>query len=111
VDWTSEDSWLYVYLGEVECDPERLQGGTCPFLIASETQTPKPKFLESDILPPQTYYLYIYNVPFDPATGVGSDNREAVSIVIGLTVGFGPEAAAGPALQIGPPTVVSPSGL
>ena len=111
VNWTIEDSWLYVYLGDVECAPQRLQGGTCPFLNASETKGPKPKFLESEILPPDTYYLYIHNVLEDPDTGVGSQNRESVRIVIGLTVGFEPQGAAEPELQIGAPTIVSPSGL
>jgi len=111
VDWTREDSWVFIYLGSTECDPDRLAGGSCPFLIESETQTPKPRFLESDILAPDTYYLYIYNVPEDPDTGEGSNNREAVAVVIGLTVGFGPQGAVEPELQIGAPAVVSPSGF
>jgi hypothetical protein len=111
VNWTNEDSWLYVYLGDVECNPGRLQDGTCPYLIESETKGPKPKVLESEILSPDTYYLYIHNVLEDPDTGVGSQNRESVRIVIGLTVGFGPQGASEPELQIGAPTIVSPSGL
>ncbi len=111
VNWTIEDSWISVYLGETECGPATLADGTCPFLIESETRNPKPRVLESEILSPGTYYLYIYNVPEDPDTGRGSNNRESVRIVIGLTVGFGPQGSVGPEIQIGPPTVVSPTGL
>lgn len=111
VNWTHEDSWLSVYLGDTECDPGRLTNGSCPYLIESETKNPKPKVLESDLLSPDTYYLYIYNVPEDPDTGRGSNNTESVRIVIGLTVGFGPQGAVEPELQIGAPTIVSPSGL
>jgi hypothetical protein len=111
VNWTHEDSWLYVYLGDTECAPARLAEGSCPFLIASETRNPKPKVLESEILPPDTYYLYIYNVPPDPDTGVGSKNRESVRIVIGLTVGFEPQSGGDAPVSIGPPTLVSPSQL
>jgi hypothetical protein len=110
VNWTHEESWLYVYLGEEECKPDRLAEGTCPFLIESETQTPKPRYIESDILAPGTYYLYIYNVRFDPDTGIGSYKQESVRIVIGLTVGLDPVGAVKPP-QPGPPTVVSPSQL
>lgn len=108
IDWTHEDSWIYVYLGEVECDPVRLAEDTCPFLVESETQNPKPRFIESDVLEPGTYYLYVYNVPSDPAAGIGSDRRESVRIVIGLTVGLEAGGEREPP-RIGSPMVVSPS--
>ena len=111
VNWTHEDSWLYVYLGDTECNPATLAGGSCPFLVESETRRPKPRFIESEILDPGTYYLYIYNVPEVPDSAIGSSNKESVRIVIGLTVGFGPQGAVRPDLQLGPPTVFSPSQL
>jgi hypothetical protein len=111
VNWTHEDSWIYVYFGDVNCDIRTLLEGTCPFLIESERRGPKPRVLVTDILEPDTYYIYIYNVKYDPATTRGSENRESVRLVIGLTVGFDPQAAAEPPLQLGLPTGGSPPQL
>ena len=111
VNWTHDDTWMYVYFGETECDFVALTSGSCPFLIESERKNPKPRVIVTDILGPDTYYIYLYNVPYDPATGIGSDNRESVRMVIGLTVGFGPQGAQGQPLLLGRPTVVSPPQL
>lgn len=86
VDWTFPDSWIYVYFGKVKCDYAQLTSGACPFLVASETQTPKPRFFRTGLLEPGTYYLVLQNVARDPRKGIGSDNTEAVSIQLGLTV-------------------------
>jgi hypothetical protein len=86
VDWTFPDSWIYVYLGRTKCDYQQLSSGSCPFLVSSETQLPKPRGLVTAILEPGTYYLVLYNVPKNRATGVGSDNTESVSFQLGLTV-------------------------
>lgn len=110
INWTHEESWVYVYLGAEACDPTRLADGDCPFLVRSETQTPKPRVIESGLLPPGTYYLYIYNVRYDEDTGIGSYKQESVRIVIGLTVGLEAQGTVEPP-QIGAPTVVSPSQL
>ena len=86
VDWTSPDTWMYVYLGNTSCTYAQLSGRSCPFLISSETKTPKPRVLFTESLAPGTYYLVLYNVPRDPLTGNGSDNTESVAVQIGLTV-------------------------
>ena len=110
VDWTFPDTWMYVYLGQVNCDYAQLAGRTCPFLIKSETQAPKPRVLYTDTLDPGTYYLVLYNVPRNPRTGKGSDNTEAVSFQIGLTVSASGERSTD-AVHLGRPIVVSPPRL
>ena len=105
VDWTASDTWMYVYLGTQVCDYAQLSTKQCPFLIASETKDPKPRLLLTGNLEVGQYYLYLYNVPRDPRAGIGSDNTEAVSIQVGLTVGAEDARAPG-AVQMGSPTVV-----
>jgi hypothetical protein len=108
VNWTFPDTWMYVYFGETACDYAQLSGGTCPFLITSETMEPKPRVLYTDLLDPKTYYLALYNVPRDPRLGIGSDNTETVQVQLGLTVGFRESAEAATAVRAGPPVLVSP---
>ena len=110
VDWTFPDTWMYVYFGHTNCDYSQLAGHTCPFLIKSETQTPKPRVLYTDTLDPGTYYLVLYNVPRNPRTGKGSDNTEAVSLQIGLTVSASGQRSTD-AVHLGRPIVVSPPRL
>ncbi len=86
VDWTFPNTWMYVYLGKTNCTYAQLSGRNCPFLLSSETKDPKPRVLYTSSLDPGTYYLVLYNVPRDPATGKGSDNTESVAIQLGLTV-------------------------
>jgi hypothetical protein len=86
VDWTYPDTWMSVYFGQTNCNYTQLASGTCPFILSSETQAPKPRVLYTDSLDPNTYYLVLYNVPRDPRTGTGSDNMESVSLQLGLTV-------------------------
>jgi hypothetical protein len=86
VDWTFPDTWMYVYLGNTNCSYSQLAARTCPFFLKSETKDPKPRTLVTQSLDAGTYYLVLYNVPRDPLTGHGSDNTEAVSIQLGLTV-------------------------
>jgi hypothetical protein len=86
VDWTSDESWIYVYLGERVCSFDELHQGGCPFLITSETKDPKPRVLFTDPLQPGMYYLFLYNVPRNPARGIGSDVRETVSYQIDLSL-------------------------
>jgi hypothetical protein len=113
VDWTSDETWMYVYFGDTPCDAAALTGETCPFLIRSETKDPRPRILYTDLLEPATYILYLYNVPRVPFTEVGSDVTEAVSIQLGLTVGYDPLAAGseGDPVQLGRPLVLSPPRL
>jgi len=106
VDWTSPDTWMYVYLGTKNCTFAELDGGTCPFLISSETKDPKPRVLYSSTLEPGTYYLVLYNVPRDPRTGIGSDNTEAVSIQLGLTVSASGQRTTD-AVRLGRPALVA----
>jgi hypothetical protein len=110
VDWTSPDTWMYVYFGGQKCDYNQLAGQTCPFILSSETKDPKPRVLYTDNLDPGTYYLFLYNVPKNPRLGIGSDNTEAVSIQVGLTVGA--EGRRPPdVVHLGRPTVVTPPHL
>jgi hypothetical protein len=110
VDWTFTDTWMYVYFGKTNCDYSQLAGRTCPFLLKSETQTPKPRVLYTDTLDPGTYYLVLYNVPRNPRTGKGSEHTEAVSLQIGLTVSASGERSTD-AVHLGRPVVVSPPRL
>jgi hypothetical protein len=86
VDWTYPSTWMYVYLGNTKCEYAQLVAHSCPFILSSETQNPKPRVLLTEELEPGTYYLVLYNVPLDAKAGVGSKNTEAVSIQLGLTV-------------------------
>src|SRR3990172_4128868 len=109
VDWTNDDTWMYVYWGNVECDINQLTKGTCQFLIRSETKDPKPRILYTSISTPATYYLYLYNVPRQPALGIGSDNIEAVAFQLGLTVAA-PATPSENVVRRGQPTVVRRPG-
>ena len=110
VDWTVPDTWMYVYLGRTKCDYAQLSGGTCPFILSSETKDPKPRVLFSETLEPATYYLVLYNVPRNPRTGVGSDNTESISIQLGLTVSANGQRST-EAVRLGRPVVVPPPAL
>ena len=110
VDWTYPDTWMYVYFGRTNCDYEQLASRNCPFILSSETKDPKPRVLYTEEVDPGTYYLVLYNVPRDPRTGIGSDNTEAVSIQLGLTVKASGERSTD-AIHLGRPIVVSPPRL
>ncbi len=86
VEWTFPESWIYVYFGDTSCSYEEIDSGTCPYLISSETTTPKPRVLNTDTLQPGTYYLVLYNVPWDPKTQTGGFAEEAIQITVGVTV-------------------------
>ncbi len=110
VDWTSADTWMYVYFGRTKCDYAQLSGHACPFILSSETKSPKPRVLYTEELDPGTYYLVLYNVPRDPRTGIGSDMTESISIQLGLTVGASGQRSTD-AVRLGRPIVVSPPRL
>lgn len=86
VDWTFPSSWIYVYFGATRCGYDELEQKTCPFLISSETQQPKPRLLFTDKLPAGRYYLVLYNVARDVRKKIGSDNTETVIFQLGLTI-------------------------
>ena len=86
VDWTSPDTWMYVYLGNTNCTYAQLSSLTCPFLVSSETKNPKPRVIVTGTLEAGKYYLVLYNVGRQGNTGVGSQNIESVALQIGLTV-------------------------
>lgn len=112
VDWTSDDTWMYVFFGETECDYTQLAGGTCPFTIASETKDPKPRVFFTDFVDPGTYYVVLYNVPRDNKRGIGSDNTEAVSLQVGLTIfPFDTQSTEARPVRLGRPFVLSPPHL
>ncbi len=111
VDWTSDETWMFVDFGERQCGFVELSAGTCPFLISSETKLPKPRVLFTEILDPATYYLYLYNVPRIPGTEIGSDVSESVSLQLGLTVGFEPLEEGEEPVRLGRPRVLSPPQL
>ncbi len=107
VDWTFPDSWIYVYFGNTRCEYSQLANRTCPFLVSSETQLPKPRVLVTDLLQPGTYYLVLYNVPKNNRLGIGSDNPEAVTVQIGLTIPASSRWPVEPPVRLGPAQVVS----
>ena len=103
VDWTYQDSWIFVYIAKGTCTYDQLSKKTCPYIVSSETQFPKPRVVVTPPIAPGTYTLVIYNVPRNTVNrrlGIGSDNIEAVSFQIGLTVGVP-----------GTPTAVAPIPL
>jgi hypothetical protein len=107
VDWTFPDTWMYVYFGQQRCDLATLTAEKCAFLLRSETQQPKPRVFTTGQIDAGTYYLYLYNVPKDNRLGIGSDNTEAVSLQLGLTIY--PFTSAGPGvLQLGPVRTLTP---
>jgi hypothetical protein len=110
VDWTSPETWLYVYFGQTNCGYDQLVERSCPFLVSSETKGPKPRVLYTEPLEPGTYYLVLYNVPLDRVTGVGSNTTESVSLQLGLTVSASGERSTD-AIRLGRPVVVSPPRL
>jgi len=110
VDWTSPDAWIYVYVGQTACDYAQLAGRLCPFILSSETKLPKPRVLTTGTIEPGKYYLVLYNVPRDRATGIGSDATESVSIQLGLTVTASGQRSTD-VLHLGPPRVVPPPRL
>jgi hypothetical protein len=111
VNWSNEETWIFVYFGDTACSFDQLDSRECPFLIASETKEPRPRVLFTDILDPGTYYLYLYNVPKGYAPGVGSDVTEAVSLQLGLTVGFDLLSGEEQPVRLGRPVVISPPQL
>lgn len=111
VDWTVDGTWMFVYFGSAQCDYVELEAGACPFIIASETKDPKPRVLLTEILDAGTYYVYLYNVARVPGTEIGSDNTEAVSLQLGLTVGFEPADEGDEPVRLGRPKVLGPPRL
>jgi len=90
VDWTYPDSWIFVYIARGTCTYEQLSKKICPYLVSSETQFPKPRIVVTPPIAAGTYTLVIYNVPSTQANrklGIGTENVESVSFLIGLTVG------------------------
>jgi hypothetical protein len=110
VDWTFPDTWMYVYFGRTDCDYIQLTSYKCPFILSSETKTPKPRILYTESLEPGTYYLVLYNVPLDRHTGIGSYNTESVAVQLGLTVSASGQRSTD-AVHLGRPIVVSPPRL
>ncbi len=111
VDWTLPDTWMYVYFGQTACNSNLLYHAECPYLLASEAQKPKPRVLITGPLDPGTYYIYLYNVPPSRLTpGIGSNNTEAVSIQVGLTVNAS-SGRSDQVIRLGRPTFVPPPGL
>jgi hypothetical protein len=110
VDWTYPDTWMYVYFGQTSCDYTELASRKCPFILSSETKSPKPRVLLTEALDPGTYYLVLYNVPRDPRTGIGSDNTETIAIQLGLTVSASGQRSTD-AVRLGRTIVVPPPGL
>ncbi|MEE8218290.1 MAG: hypothetical protein V3S03_04930 [Vicinamibacteria bacterium] len=108
VDWTKDETWMFVYFGDTDCSFVQLEGGECPFFIASETKEPKPRVLFTEILEAGLYYLYLYNVPRVPGTEIGSDVTEAVAIQLGLTVFPEQDSGEGEPVRLGRPRVLSP---
>jgi hypothetical protein len=92
VDWTYPDTWMYVYFGRTNCDYTQLASRNCPFILSSETKSPKPRVLYTEALDP------------------GSDNTESVALQLGLTVSASGQRSTD-AVHLGRPIVVSPPRL
>jgi hypothetical protein len=86
-DWTYPDTTMYAYIARGTCTYDELAGKTCPYIVTSETQTPKPRVLVTQPLAAGTYSLILYNVPRNPSKGILAEHVEAVSCQLGLTVG------------------------
>jgi hypothetical protein len=104
VDWTFPNSWIYVYFGDNRCTYEELAGRTCPFLISSETQQPKPRVLVTQKLAVGQYYLVLYNLPYDVRTKKGSDGTETVTYQAYLTVST--DSGARVPVRLGEPIII-----
>jgi len=106
VDWTFTNTYMSVAFGRQSCTFPELSGNTCPFLVSTPAATtPKPRILITPALPTGTYYLYIYNKPYNRFDKTGSENTEAVSLHIGLTIGVtgsGSAAASANSLKLQP---------
>jgi hypothetical protein len=103
VEWSSPESWIFVYFGQTQCDLPMLTAHVCPFLMRSETQLPKPRVLLTGVLEPARYYLYLYNVPRNRDLGIGSVNDERAAVDIWLTI---PPSNVRPPVEGGPTAVV-----
>jgi hypothetical protein len=108
VDWTSPSTWMYVYFGATSCTYDQLTAHKCPFSIKSETKDPKPRLIYTGVLEPGTYYIFLYNVPWNPHTKIGTENTEAVSIQVGLTVGGSGQQVEEPVRLSRPVTIAPP---
>lgn len=104
VEWTSAQSWVFVYFGQMSCDLPQLTARACPFLIATEDQT-KPRVLQTGLLDPGRYYLYLYNVPRNRDLGIGSENDEVAVVDIWLTI---PPANERRPVDVGPTAILRP---
>jgi hypothetical protein len=106
VDWTFTNTYMSVAFGTQSCTFPELSGDKCPFLVStSAATTPKPRVVITPALPTGTYYLYIYNKPYNRFDKTGSENIEAVSLQIGLTIGVtssGSAAASATPLKLQP---------
>lgn len=111
VDWTEDETWMFVYFSDVLCGAAEFASNTCPFIIASETKDPKPRVLLTGILEPKVYYLYLTNVARVRGTDIGSDVTEAVAIEVGLTVGFGSQSEGEEPVRLGRPRPLAPPAL
>ena len=45
VDWTFEESFLWIYVTDGFCTADQFRQDACPFLVRSETRQPKPRRL------------------------------------------------------------------
>lgn len=109
LDWTYPDTWMYAYIARGTCTYEELASKTCPYIVASETQFPKPRLLVTNPLAAGTYSLILYNVEKNRKLHIGSDNIEAVSFQIGLTVGVPIPASTSTALRNVRPIFIGPN--
>lgn len=108
VDWTEEETWMFVNFGATECTFVELEASACPFLVQSETKDPKPRVLFTESLEAGLYYLYLYNVPRVAGTDIGSDITESVAIQLGLTVFPEGSATVDEPVRLGRPRMMMP---
>lgn len=105
VDWTFTNTFMEVAFGTQNCTFPDLTANRCPFVVATKGTTPKPRVIVTQPVAVGTYYLYLYSKPYKKLDGTGSDNIEAVSLQIGLTVG---EGITPRSLQVAPSRLQAP---
>lgn len=96
VDWTFTNSDMTVAFGSQPCTFQQLDANACTFTILTQGTTPKPRVIFTQNVPVGNYFLYIYNEPFKSSDKTGTENVEAVSLQIGLTVGAASDAPPSP---------------
>jgi hypothetical protein len=104
VNWTHPETYMIVSFGDRACTFTELNTHTCPFLITTQGSD-KPRVIVTQNVAVGTYVLVLYSQPYSKKTGIGTDQLEAVSLQIGLTVFSGPTAKSTQTITVHPQLV------